>query len=100
MKLTWYGHSAFGVQLGDSKILIDPFLDGVPWWQGGWKEAAKDGCTHVLLTHGHNDHVGSAVDICKETGAMLVANFEVCTYLVAQGVPENKINPGNPWRNG
>ena len=95
MKLTWYGHSAFKVEIGARKILIDPFLEGGPWWSGGWKEPAE-GCTHVLLTHGHNDHVGNAVDICKETNAMLVANFETCMYLVSQGVSQNKINPGNP----
>ena len=25
MKLTWYGHSAFGIETGDAKILIDPY---------------------------------------------------------------------------
>ena len=36
MKLTWYGHSAFRVEAGGAKILIDPFLSGNPTWQGGW----------------------------------------------------------------
>ncbi|MEM7068975.1 MAG: metal-dependent hydrolase [Pseudomonadota bacterium] len=95
MKITWFGHSAFAVEIGGNKILIDPFLDGNPSWEGGWQKPAE-GCTHVLLTHGHDDHIGNALDICKETGAMLVANFEVCMYLVGQGVSDKKINPGNP----
>ena len=33
--------------------------------------------------------------ILKKTGAMLVANFEVCMYLVGQGVSGDRINPGN-----
>ena len=45
--------------------------------------------------HGHNDHLGDAVAILKKTGAQLVANFEICMYLVGQGVSDNKINPGN-----
>ena len=49
----------------------------------------------MLLTHGHDDHVGDAAAILKKTGAMLVANFEICMFLVGQGVDGGKINPGN-----
>lgn len=94
MKLTWYGHSAFGVEAGGAKILIDPFLTGNPSWDGGW-EGPAEGVTHVLLTHGHDDHIGDAVAILKKTGAMLVANFEICMFLVGKGVDEGRINPGN-----
>jgi L-ascorbate metabolism protein UlaG (beta-lactamase superfamily) len=94
MKLTWYGHSAFRVETGTAQILIDPFLSGNPSWDGGWEEVAQ-GVTHVLLTHGHSDHVGDSLAILKRTGAMLVSNFEVCMFLVGQGVEEGKINPGN-----
>ena len=94
MKLTWYGHSAFRVEAGAAKILIDPFLSGNPSWGKGWEEAAE-GATHVLVTHGHSDHVGDAAAILKHTGAQLVANFEICMYLVGKGVDQNRINPGN-----
>ncbi|MDP3895308.1 MAG: metal-dependent hydrolase [Mesorhizobium sp.] len=94
MKLTWHGHSAFSVETGAAKILIDPFISGNPSAKQGW-EAVAEGATHVLLTHGHDDHVGDAAAICKATGAMLVANFEICMYLVGKGVDGSKINPGN-----
>ena len=92
MKLTWYGHAAFRVEAGGATILIDPFLSGNPTWGKGW-EGPAEGVTHVLLTHGHNDHVGDALAILKKTGAMLVANPEICTWLGAQGV--ERVNPGN-----
>ncbi|WP_309086289.1 metal-dependent hydrolase [Chelativorans sp.] len=94
MKITWYGQSAFRVEAGGATILFDPFLSANPVWNGGW-EGPAEGVTHVLLTHGHGDHLGDAVEILKKTGAMLVANFEICMYLVAQGVDQSKINPGN-----
>jgi len=94
MKLTWYGQSAFRIEAGGATILIDPFLSGNPLWGKDWQEAAE-GVTHVLLTHGHNDHFGDAAAILKKTGAQLVANFEICMYLVAQGVSDKHINPGN-----
>lgn len=94
MKLTWYGHSAFRIEAAGATILIDPFLSGNPSWGKSWEEAAE-GVTHVLLTHGHDDHIGDAAEILKKTGAMLVANFEICMYLVGKGVSEKQINPGN-----
>lgn len=92
MKLTWYGHSAFKVEVEGASLLIDPFLSGNPTWEGGW-EGPAEGCTHVLLTHGHADHVGDAAAICKASGAQLIACFEICQWLSAQGVED--INPGN-----
>lgn len=92
MKITWFGHSAFRVDTGDAAIMIDPFLSENPKYGKDPLEAAE-GVSHVLLTHGHHDHVGDAVAICKATGATLVANFEICMFLSGQGV-EN-FSPGN-----
>ncbi|TPW27125.1 metal-dependent hydrolase [Pararhizobium mangrovi] len=94
MKITWYGHSAFRVETGDARIMIDPFLTDNPSWNGGWEEPGE-GITHLLLTHGHSDHIGDAADILKKTGAMLVSNMEVCNYLAGQGVDSANTNPGN-----
>lgn len=94
MKITWFGHSAFRVDHGKLAILIDPFLTGNPSFSGKVADASA-GATHVLLTHGHNDHVGDAAAILKATGAQLVANYEICMFLVSQGISEKAINPGN-----
>jgi L-ascorbate metabolism protein UlaG (beta-lactamase superfamily) len=92
MRLTWFGHSAFRVEFGAARIMIDPFLTGNPTFTGDARQAAA-GATHVLLTHGHGDHVGDSLAILKETGAQLVANYEICVWLAAQGV--QNINYGN-----
>ena len=92
MKLTWYGHSSVRIETADARILIDPFLTGHPAYKGDLA-AIMTGCTHVLLTHGHEDHIGDTVEICKTTGAQLVSSPEVCLFLNGQGV--EAINPGN-----
>ena len=92
MKITWYGHSCFKIELGPSKILIDPFISGHPGHDIP-VETAADGVTHIILTHGHDDHVGDSVEICKKTGATLVAVFELAMYLNGQGV--EKVDPTN-----
>ncbi len=84
MKLTWFGHSAFALEFADNKVLIDPFLSGNPKFEGDVEKVAA-GCTHVLLTHGHNDHVGDTLHILKSTGAQLVANYEICVWMSGQG---------------
>jgi len=95
MKITWFGHSCFRIDTGSSSILIDPFLTGNATFEEAdipLHKAAK-GVTHVALTHGHEDHTGDTVRICKETGAQLIAVHELATHMAAHGV--EKIDPGN-----
>ncbi|SFK09627.1 metal-dependent hydrolase [Methylocapsa palsarum] len=92
MKLTWLGHSAFRIDLDGAIILIDPFLSGNPKFTGS-VEQVSEGATHIILTHGHDDHIGDAAAISKSTGAQIVANFEICMFLLDQGAAS--INPGN-----
>src|SRR5690349_6558800 len=91
MKLTWFGHSAFRIEIPGAVVMIDPFIAN-PTYTGNHR-AAYAGATHVVLTHGHEDHIGSTVEICKSTGATLIANFEICNYLAGQGVED--FSPGN-----
>jgi hypothetical protein len=42
MKLTWYGHSAFRIEAGAAKILLDPFLSDSPSWDKGWIGSRAD----------------------------------------------------------
>jgi L-ascorbate metabolism protein UlaG (beta-lactamase superfamily) len=93
MKMTWLGHSTFRIETGGKVLLIDPFLSGNPKFTGSVEEASA-GCTHILLTHGHDDHVGDTVEIAKRTGATVIAVFELAMYL--NGLGAANVNPGNP----
>ncbi len=87
MKITWFGRSCFRVETGSSVVLIDPYLKGNPTFEGSETEwdAATKGVTHAALTHGHDDHVGNAPEICQVCGATLFAVFELAKHLAHKG---------------
>jgi L-ascorbate metabolism protein UlaG (beta-lactamase superfamily) len=88
--LTWYGQSAFKITTGTGKLLlIDPWLTNPVFARGKEELAALDRVDLILLTHGHSDHVGNAVEIGKRTGAKLVSNFELNAAMISVlGYPE------------
>lgn len=96
--LRYFGHSACEVVDGDTRILIDPFLTGNPLASTTAEEQSP---TAILLTHGHNDHVGDATNIAKRTGATIVAAFELAEWLEGQGCPAHAMHIGGahvfPW---
>ena len=58
--LTVLGHAAVLLEDGTHTVVIDPFLTGNP------TAARKPGeihAKHIILTHGHSDHLGDAVAI-------------------------------------
>jgi len=83
IKLTWYGHAAFALNVGGTHILVDPFLTNNALAPISAAEVEAD---YILITHGHGDHVGDAVAIAKRTGAQCVSNFEICNWLQSQEV--------------
>src|ERR1043166_9386158 len=85
-KLTWLGHAAFSITTPKGKVLL---ID--PWLRNPANPDVKSGkdplasitkVDYILLTHGHRDHVGDAVEIAKKTGAALIANPELAGNLV------------------
>src|SRR5260370_23379112 len=75
-QLTWYGQSGFKIVTPGGKVLlIDPWLTNPVFEKGKDELAALKDVDLILVTHGHSDHVGNAVEIGKKTGAKLVANF-------------------------
>ncbi|HEV2800689.1 MAG TPA: metal-dependent hydrolase [Pyrinomonadaceae bacterium] len=85
-KLKWYGHSAFSITTPNGKVLL---ID--PWIKNPSNPEAKDGrdplaaitkVDYLLLTHGHRDHVGDAVELAGRTGAALISNPELAGNLV------------------
>lgn len=92
MQITWYGHSAFRLDFAGQAVLIDPFFTGNPAFVSDKSEAIK-GVKHIVLTHGHSDHVGDALDIAKTNGATVTTNYDLGMWLASKGL--EKLNPMN-----
>lgn len=91
MKVSFHGHSVVKIETNGTNIFIDPFITG----NGTTDLEADDTKADViLLTHGHNDHVGDTVDIAKRNDALVVAPFELATYLGWQGVNAHPMHIG------
>jgi L-ascorbate metabolism protein UlaG (beta-lactamase superfamily) len=83
IELTYHSHACFSIDVGSTKLLIDPFLSGNELADVTAEEVEAD---YILVSHGHGDHVGDTVAIAKRTGAMTISNFEIQNWLLAQGV--------------
>jgi L-ascorbate metabolism protein UlaG (beta-lactamase superfamily) len=93
--LTWYGHATLGLETGGQHILIDPFFSGNPAAAVSPDKVKAD---FILITHGHGDHVGDTVAIAKRTGALVISNFEIATWLGNQGVQTHGQHLGGGYR--
>lgn len=82
-KLTWLGHASFAMEIDGTHVLLDPCLRDNPQASCGPEVLAAD---FILISHGHGDHVGDAVEIAKRTGALVISNAELCHWFRAQGV--------------
>lgn len=94
-RVTWYGHAALGIETGGYKLLVDPFLSGNPLASTTPDKVEAD---YILLSHGHSDHVGDALEIAKRTGAKIIANAEMCGWLTKKGLQTHGQHLGGGYR--
>lgn len=94
MKISYHGHSVVRIETEKHKILIDPFITGNSLCDLDAETIEAD---IILLTHGHNDHVGDTIAIAKRTGAQVIAVYELAVYLDKQGVNTHKMNIGGAY---
>lgn len=85
MQLTWFGHSAFRLDLPGASVLIDPFFTGNPAFEGD-VAAARKGVSHIVITHGHGDHVGDTLAIAAANDATVITNYDLCMHLASKGL--------------
>ena len=88
MEIKYLGHSAFEIETGGKKILIDPFLVCVPDYK-------PENIYDIFVTHAHGDHLGSAIEISQNSGAPITAVYELANYCAKKGAKTNDIGLGS-----
>jgi L-ascorbate metabolism protein UlaG (beta-lactamase superfamily) len=86
-RITWLGHATVLIQTPKGRnILIDPFIAHNPKYPQSFELPSK--IHHVLLTHGHGDHISDAVPVAQKHGSTVVAIYELADYVAGKGVAE------------
>lgn len=84
MRITYYGHSCFFIETEGKKILFDPYITPNKLAENIDINLLK--ADYILLSHGHQDHMADVEAIYRNTGATLVANFELVSWFEKKGV--------------
>jgi L-ascorbate metabolism protein UlaG (beta-lactamase superfamily) len=96
MKVTYFGHSCFSVEFGGKTLLFDPFISPNPL--AAHIDLSSIRADIILVTHGHEDHVADLVQLARQTGATVISNFEIHSWLHQQGITNtHPMNTGGHW---
>ena len=100
--ITFWGQSAFKLESGGKTILVDPWI--TENWVCPIKRENITKADLILITHDHFDHVGDThdavgniihaadtIEIAKQTGAIVVAEYETAQRLIAEGLPPQNV---------
>jgi L-ascorbate metabolism protein UlaG (beta-lactamase superfamily) len=82
-RVQWLGHACLLIESDGHRILVDPFLTDNP---AAAASAGDVQAEAILVSHGHGDHLGDTISIAKRAGAVVVANYEIATWLQNQGL--------------
>ncbi len=98
LKLTYHGHSCFELEAEGHRVIVDPFITGNAHAKVKPSDIKVEA---VLVSHGHGDHVGDAVEIAKANRCQVVSNFEIANWLAEKGVDAHGMHIGGsrtfPW---
>lgn len=96
IKFTYFGHSCFMIEGSKGKIIIDPFLKGNPHVKVNPNEILINA---ILVSHGHADHLGDAVEISQRNKAPIIGVYEIVQYCTKQGAfGGHAMNIGGSYR--
>ncbi len=96
MKITYLGHASLSIETAGKTLLVDPFISA--------NELAKHidinslKADYILITHAHQDHILDVATLAKNTGALIVSNYEIVTHFEKQGFTGHPMNHGGTWQ--
>ncbi len=83
LSITYHGHSTLALEAGGAKLVVDPFF--APNNPAAKAKVSDIDADYILVTHGHSDHIADAAALAKRTGALVISNFEIATWLQRHG---------------
>ena len=94
MRITYYGHSCFLVEVGGQKLLFDPFITANPRNASNSIDISSIHPDYILLSHGHADHVADVEVIADQSGAQIIGVAEVVSWYEEKGFKGMGMNTG------
>lgn len=94
MRITYYGHSCFLVEVGGQKLLFDPFITANPQNASNSIDISSIHPDYILLSHGHADHVADVEVIADQSGAQIIGVAEVVSWYEDKGFKGMGMNTG------
>lgn len=91
LKLTYHGHSFFSLTDGTYHVAIDPYISGNPLCEIKPEDIHP---THILVTHGHGDHLGNALELAKRDNALIIGTAELAKYCGSKGARTHSMHIG------
>jgi L-ascorbate metabolism protein UlaG (beta-lactamase superfamily) len=96
MRVNYFGHSCFQLEVEGKKLLFDPFITENPL--AGSIDVKSIQADYILVSHGHWDHVADLISLAKQTDATVIANWEIGSWLLKQGIKKvHQMNIGGHW---
>jgi L-ascorbate metabolism protein UlaG (beta-lactamase superfamily) len=103
LTIEFLGHASFRFRHACcGTVYLDPWLSGNPVCPLTLADVTE--ANYVCISHGHRDHLGDAIPICLQTGALLITTPEICAFAARHGVAYEKqscgLNIGGTARSG
>jgi len=95
MKIKYYGHACYALENQGTTLIFDPFLNDNPLADIKADSIKAD---YILLTHGHFDHVGDALEIAQKNNAQIITTVELAASLEQPGVNFHRMNLGGSFQ--
>ncbi|PCI11016.1 MAG: metal-dependent hydrolase [Flavobacteriaceae bacterium] len=96
MKITYLGHASLQIEIANKIIIVDPFISGNELAKSIDVNSLK--ADYILITHAHQDHILDVETIAKNTGAIIVSNYEIVMHYEAKGLKGHPMNHGGSWQ--
>ncbi len=95
IRFTYFGHSAFQLEIEKHILLFDPFFTGNPL---ATVKATDVSPHYIFLSHAHSDHLGDTIAISQRCNATVVGVWEIYDYVTKKGIQNaHPMNTGGAW---